>query len=111
MSNDETQTTAAASSVEGTTAVAAGVPALVLQAITAGYGQSTVLRDVNLTVLPGQVVALLGSNGAGKTTLLSVAAGLVRPSKGSVHIHGEDVTRKPSHQRVRSGLTLVPEGR
>ncbi|HZO36942.1 MAG TPA: ABC transporter ATP-binding protein [Solirubrobacteraceae bacterium] len=89
----------------------AGAPALELRGVTAGYGNATVLRDIDLTVMPGQVVALLGSNGAGKTTLLSVAAGLVRPSGGSVLIHGEDATRRPCHQRVRSGLCLVPEGR
>ena len=55
---------------------------LELDGITAGYGDSIVLRDVDLVVPAGQVVALLGPNGAGKTTLLSVASGLLRPTAG-----------------------------
>ena len=86
-------------------------PALQLDAITAGYGRTTVLRDVDLEVAPGEVVALLGPNGAGKTTLLRVASGIVRPTAGSISIDGHDVTTRPSHARARSGLCLIPEGR
>ncbi|HWE57412.1 MAG TPA: ABC transporter ATP-binding protein [Acidimicrobiales bacterium] len=87
------------------------VPVLAITAVTAGYGRTTVLRDVNVTVPSGRVVALLGSNGAGKTTLLRVAAGLLRPASGTVSIHGVDVTRRPPYQRARQGLSIVPEGR
>ena len=54
---------------------------LVLEGVTAGYGGTTVLRDVSLTVPDSSVVALLGPNGAGKTTLLRVASGLLPPWK------------------------------
>jgi branched-chain amino acid transport system ATP-binding protein len=84
---------------------------LVVGNVTAGYGRSTVLRDVTLTVPAGSVVALLGPNGAGKTTLLRVAAGLLRPTSGSVAVGGADVTRRTPHERARAGLCLVPEGR
>ena len=89
----------------------AGPALLELRGITAGYGRTTVLREVDLTVAAGSVVALLGPNGAGKTTLLRVASGLLPPSHGEVRLLGEDVTRQPAHERARGGLCLVPEGR
>ncbi|HEV7686248.1 MAG TPA: ATP-binding cassette domain-containing protein, partial [Acidimicrobiia bacterium] len=64
----------------------------VFEGITAGYGLSTVLRDVSLTVPPSSVVALIGPNGAGKTTLLRVASGLVRPRAGRLLLDDQDVT-------------------
>ncbi|MBN9109391.1 MAG: ABC transporter ATP-binding protein [Pseudonocardia sp.] len=85
--------------------------ALRLDAVIAGYGRTTVLRDVNVTVPAGKIVALLGANGAGKTTLLRIASGMLRPTAGTVHLGGDDVTRTPPHQRVRKGLCLIPEGR
>jgi branched-chain amino acid transport system ATP-binding protein len=87
-------------------------PALLeLRDVTAGYGRTTVLRDIDITVAAGSVVALLGPNGAGKTTLLRVAAGLICPAEGEVRLLGEDVTQRRAHQRARGGLCLVPEGR
>ncbi len=82
-----------------------------LRGISAGYGDSPVLRDVSLGVPDGTVVALLGPNGAGKTTLLRVAAGLLLPSAGSVLLHGADMTGAGADERARAGLCLVPEGR
>src|SRR5215210_4480450 len=84
---------------------------LELSGITAGYGRTTVLRDVDVTVEAGTVVALLGPNGAGKTTLLRTAAGLMRPSAGVIRQEGDDVTRRDAVRRARAGLCLVPEGR
>jgi branched-chain amino acid transport system ATP-binding protein len=89
----------------------AGHPALHLQQIVAGYGDTTVLRSVTLKVPTGAVVALLGPNGAGKTTLLRTAAGTLRPTGGTVSVFGNDVTRQPAHRRARRGLCLIPEGR
>jgi len=86
-------------------------PLLELRGVTAGFGELTVLRDVNVAVAQGQAVALLGPNGAGKTTMLRLAAGLLRPRAGAVLINGEDVTRRSSDQRARRGLCLIPEGR
>ena len=62
--------------------------ALELQSVTSGYGRSTILRDVNLTVESGGVTALLGANGAGKTMTLSTASGLIRPQRGKVVLDG-----------------------
>jgi branched-chain amino acid transport system ATP-binding protein len=83
---------------------------LELSSITAGYGDATVLRDVNLTLPAGKVVALVGPNGAGKSTTLSVASGLVRPSRGSVHLAGEDVTGCAPNALVGHGLCHITEG-
>ena len=84
---------------------------LELSHITAGYGTTTVLRDVNLTVPDASVVALLGANGAGKTTLLRVASGLLKPGAGSVVFDDVHVTAGPPHALVAAGLCHVPEGR
>ncbi len=78
--------------------------------ISAGYGTSPVLFDVDLVVPPGTAVALLGANGAGKTTLLRTGAGLLRPSRGDVWMDGERVTHLSEYARARHGLSLVPEG-
>jgi branched-chain amino acid transport system ATP-binding protein len=93
------------------TAQATADAVLRIESLTAGYGSTTVLRDVDVTVPAGSVAALLGPNGAGKTTLLRAAAGLLRPSGGSVRVNGEDVTRRAAHERNRAGLCLIPEGR
>ena len=82
-----------------------------LENVTAGYGDTTVLRDVSIQVPAGEVAALLGPNGAGKTTLLRVASGLLRPRHGRVLLSGADVTRRSPNQLVKRGLCHVPEGR
>ena len=84
---------------------------LFLSGITAGYGETVVLRDVSLTAPVGQVTALIGANGVGKTTLLRVAAGLLTPRSGSVEIDGCVVTHEPPHRRAAAGLCHVPDGR
>ncbi|HZQ77933.1 MAG TPA: ABC transporter ATP-binding protein [Acidimicrobiia bacterium] len=84
---------------------------LELCGVTAGYGDTVVLRDVDVIVPDGTVVALLGPNGAGKTTLLSVASGLLRPRSGRVLLDGDDVTACGPDERVRRGLCHVTEGR
>ena len=84
---------------------------LVLRDLHAGYRGIPVVRDLNLEVRPGEVVALLGPNGAGKTTTLETIAGLNRPISGTVELSGENVGGKPAHVLARQGLALVPEGR
>lgn len=86
-------------------------PALEVRGLTAGYGPVAVLREISLTVRPGEFTALLGSNGAGKTTFLRAASGLIHPVGGQIHLNGRDVTGWPVEQRVRAGLALVPENR
>ena len=78
--------------------------------LTAGYGTTTVLRDVSLVVPAGSVVALLGSNGAGKTTLLRAASGLI-PARGRITLDGKDLSGHSPHDFARAGICHVPEGR
>jgi branched-chain amino acid transport system ATP-binding protein len=77
--------------------------------ITAGYGASTVLRDVTLTVPKGRTVALLGANGAGKTTLLGTASGLVSVRAGHITLDGHDTTGWSIDRRVNAGLCHITE--
>jgi branched-chain amino acid transport system ATP-binding protein len=86
-------------------------PVLTLENVSAGYGRSTVLRNISFEVPVGGIVALLGPNGAGKTTLLRTAVGLLRPTTGRIHLRQKDVTQKPPNSRARDGLCLIPEGR
>jgi len=82
-----------------------------LHDIVAGYGDSTVLRNVSLQVPPGCVVALLGPNGAGKTTTLRVASGLLQPFAGDVTIDGRSLLGTSADVFARSGVCHIPEGR
>ena len=84
---------------------------LEVDGMTAGYNGSAVLRDVSLTVRPGEVVALLGANGAGKTTTLLTIAGMVRPMGGRVLFGGADLAGTSPDGRARQGIAHVPEGR
>jgi len=93
----------------GGTATAA--PVLELDGLTSGYNGSAVLRDISLTVRPGEVVALLGANGAGKTTTLLTISGIVKPMAGRVLYRGADCKGNPPDGRARLGVAHVPEGR
>ncbi len=84
---------------------------LTLDSITAGYGDATVLRNVNFAVGDGEVVALLGPNGAGKTTLLRTATGFVKPRSGRINVNGDDLTGNAPHRYTRQGVCHLPEGR
>ena len=84
----------------------------VLQAkgLDAGYGRTTVVRDLDLDVAPGEVVALIGPNGAGKTTTLMTLGGALTPLSGDVWLGGA-VCTAPLHRRARAGVALVTEQR
>jgi branched-chain amino acid transport system ATP-binding protein len=84
---------------------------LAIEGLTAGYDQAAVIRELNLTVAQGEVVALLGANGAGKTTTLRVISGIVHPLRGRVVYAGEDLARVSPSARARLGIAHVPEGR
>ena len=84
---------------------------LEVKGLKSGYGAVEVLRGVDLHVMPGETVALLGSNGAGKTTLNQTLSGLVDTRAGQVQFDGHDITGLHSRQVVMHGLIQVPEGR
>jgi branched-chain amino acid transport system ATP-binding protein len=86
-------------------------PAIEARGLCAGYGTVQVLRDVDLEVRPGEVVALLGPNGAGKTTLLRALAGYLRPSAGDVMLFGSRVSTVPAYKRCRQGVSFMGEDR
>lgn len=83
---------------------------LEIKDVTAGYGRSTVLFDVNVSIPKGGGAAIMGHNGAGKTTLLRVAVGLVPVKSGTVLLDGEDITKLVPSKRVNRGLGYVPQG-
>ena len=78
--------------------------------LSAGYGKMSVVRDLDLRVDAGEVVALIGANGAGKTTTLLTLAGALPPLEGEVWFLGAS-TRAPMHRRCRDGLGYVTEER
>ncbi len=82
-----------------------------LQDVAVSYGAIRALKDVSLTVEPGEIVTLIGANGAGKTTTLKTISGLLRPVSGDVLFEGESIVGIPAHQLVRRGIGHAPEGR
>ncbi len=79
--------------------------------LSSGYGGVAVIRDVNLHVDSGEVVALLGPNGAGKTTTLLTTSGLLKPLEGSIEVLGSPTNFGAPHRTARRGLAHVPEDR
>jgi branched-chain amino acid transport system ATP-binding protein len=75
------------------------------------YGDFHVLHGVSLSVMPGEIVSLVGSNGAGKSTTLRNISRLLKPRSGAIVFDGHDLTRLSSHQVVELGVVQVPEGR
>jgi branched-chain amino acid transport system ATP-binding protein len=81
------------------------------RSMSAGYGAMPVIRDIDIEVRRGEVVALIGANGAGKTTTLLTLAGELTPQSGTIRFDGE-VTTAPMHVRCRRGdLSFVPQER
>ncbi len=78
--------------------------------LEASYGKLKVLWGVSLSVDKGEIVALVGPNGAGKTTLLRTIVGVVREDCGSIIFNGRKLNDLPPYERVRLGISLVPEG-
>jgi branched-chain amino acid transport system ATP-binding protein len=78
--------------------------------LRAGYGPVEVLRGVNLTVAPGEVVVVLGANGAGKTTTMRAVSGMMA-RRGQVRLEGKDISNASADEIVRLGMAHVPQGR
>ncbi|WP_333814415.1 urea ABC transporter ATP-binding subunit UrtE [Tabrizicola sp.] len=84
---------------------------LELAQVNSFYGKSHILHDVNMVVQRNSIHAVLGRNGVGKTTLLSCIMGLTDSSRGSIKLDGLEIIDLPTHQRARSGIAIVPQGR
>ena len=84
---------------------------LAIENLNQYYGGSHILRDLSFQLHKGQVTTLLGRNGVGKSTLLKCLMGLVPAASGAVTFDGAEITRDPSHKRVRAGIGYVPQGR
>jgi branched-chain amino acid transport system ATP-binding protein len=85
--------------------------ALELRGVSAGYGETVVLVDVNLALAAGESISVIGRNGVGKTTLLATVMGHTRLHKGEVLLGGNNINRVPVHRRALMGLGFVPQER
>ena len=86
-------------------------PMLEIKALEAGYGETLILRGIDLSVAEGALVAVLGANGAGKTTLNMTISGVVRPRGGEIRFAGQSLAALSPADIVALGLIHVPEGR
>jgi branched-chain amino acid transport system ATP-binding protein len=85
--------------------------ALAWKNLSAGYGETVVLEDIDLAVAKGESVSIIGRNGVGKTTLLVTAMGHTSVKSGDVLLDGKPVTKLPIYQRALAGIGLVPQER
>lgn len=84
---------------------------LELKNVSVSYGKVPVLNDISLRVRKGQVVTVIGANGAGKSTIMKTICGLLKPTRGSVRLFGQEINGLDPDQIVPRGVSLVPEGR
>jgi branched-chain amino acid transport system ATP-binding protein len=85
--------------------------ALELRHVSAGYGETVVLEDINLALAPGESISVIGRNGVGKTTLLATVMGHTTLHRGEVRLGGVSLDRIPVFRRARNGLGFVPQER
>jgi branched-chain amino acid transport system ATP-binding protein len=85
------------------------VAALELAGVSGGYGDALVVRDVDLCVAAGSVMAVLGKNGMGKSTLLKTIMGFLPVKTGAVRVDGQDVTGLPPHRIARKAIAYTPQ--
>jgi len=88
-----------------------GAPAIALDAVSAGYGDTVVLEALSLSIAPGETVSVIGRNGVGKTTLLATILGHTTLHGGTIRLHGNDISRLAIYRRVHAGLGYVPQER
>ena len=86
-------------------------PVLELRGVDTHYGVIQMLREVNIKILPGEIVCLLGGNASGKTTTLKTILGMVVPTNGEVYLAGTKISGLPTTEIVELGISMVPENR
>lgn len=84
---------------------------LKLENYSVSYGESCVIRDLNLEIKDHEIVALLGRNGMGKTTLMKSVIGMIRSSGGKAYLQDREIENLKSFERVKAGIGFVPQGR
>lgn len=87
------------------------IPMLLVSGLNVYYGESHILRDVDLSVPQGKMVCLIGRNGVGKTTMLKTIMGLLKPRSGDIRFVGEAIAPYSPDRRARMGIGYVPQGR
>ena len=80
------------------------LPALEVRDLSLSIGGAKILDAINLMVHPNEILGIIGPNGAGKTSLFNLLSGLRTPSRGSIHLHGREITKLSTAQRARSGI-------
>lgn len=84
---------------------------LKISGLDAYYGESCILNELSLDISKGEIVSLIGRNGVGKSTTLRSIMGLIRTPQGSIRLDGQEIIKKPTYERVKSGIGYVPQGR
>lgn len=84
---------------------------LLVERISASYGEGTVLREVSLSAMTGRITCLIGRNGAGKTTTVKAIMGLIATSGDHISVDKQELLGMPAYMRARAGIGYVPQGR
>jgi branched-chain amino acid transport system ATP-binding protein len=85
--------------------------ALDLRQVSAGYGETVVIEDIDVTLAPGECISVIGRNGVGKSTLLATVMGQTVLHAGDIVLNGRSLTRLPSYRRALAGIGFVPQER
>ena len=86
-------------------------PILSMDGVHVSYGNTPILRDIDLAIGDGETVGIMGRNGVGKTTLMKTVIGLLTPDEGTITYNGDEVTDLPADRRARLGMGYIPQGR
>jgi branched-chain amino acid transport system ATP-binding protein len=84
---------------------------LKVEGLSVGYGDARVIEKISFSVRQQEMTCILGPNGAGKTTLLRAITGLIPSKSGKIRFLDQEIQKKATHQIVRLGMTMIPEGR
>jgi len=84
---------------------------LSMSGVHVSYGNTPILRDIDLAIEDGETVGIMGRNGVGKTTLMKTVIGLLTPDEGTITYNGDEVTDLSADRRARLGMGYIPQGR